>query len=354
MNVVSRAPLVPSGSLSTCTRMSAPSPHELADAVGARLRRSAPSGVRRLHDVGDVQERGALEADVDEGGLHAGQHARHAALVQVAGEAAPAGALDEQLLQHAVLEQRRARFARADVDDHLGGHAADPSGKQPRDAAQQFPGLEQRQAHDAGVAAGNVADEDRRAALHRVAAGLVGRLAGAPVPVHLGRVSSRIVTLAAADARCGAARVQHRDRRVDLVRAAREPLRAWRRLRRVGRLAEDLAFERHGRVGRQHRQAPVRRQAAPRAREPWPRPAAARRPRAPRPAARTRRAPRAGPRGQCRSAAAARCDAARRRRAGSSGGIMQAFSRRRPWPRGCAPPTSELLIRQTCSARCIG
>ena len=35
-----------------------------------------------------------------------------------------AGALDEELLQHAVLEQGRPRFARTDVDDHFGGHGA--------------------------------------------------------------------------------------------------------------------------------------------------------------------------------------------------------------------------------------
>ena len=95
---------------------------ELADVVGAR-RVARAFGVGRLHDVGDVQERRALEPDVDERGLHARQHARHAALVEVAGEAAPARALDEQLLQHAVLEQRRARLARAHVDEHLRGHA---------------------------------------------------------------------------------------------------------------------------------------------------------------------------------------------------------------------------------------
>ena len=91
--------------------------------LSVRDRVARALGVGGLHDVGDVQEGRALEPDVDERRLHARQHARHAALVEVAGEAEPAGALDEQLLQHAVLEQRRARLARADVDDHLGGHA---------------------------------------------------------------------------------------------------------------------------------------------------------------------------------------------------------------------------------------
>ena len=80
-------------------------------------------GVGRLHDVGHVQECRALETDVDEGRLHAGQYARDTAFVQVAGQAHAACALDEEFLQHAVLEQRRTRLARADVDDHLRGHA---------------------------------------------------------------------------------------------------------------------------------------------------------------------------------------------------------------------------------------
>ena len=96
---------------------------ELADVLGARFARRA-FGIRRLHDVGDVQERRALEADVDEGRLHAGQHARHAPLVDVADEAEAARPLDEDLLQHAVLDQRRAGFARADVDEDFRGHGA--------------------------------------------------------------------------------------------------------------------------------------------------------------------------------------------------------------------------------------
>ena len=95
--VVRRAPLVPMGSLTTCTRMSSPSLTRRRMSSTLLRRRSAcfPGTVRG--DVGGVQECGALQAHVDERGLHAGQHALHAALVEIADDAAPAVPLDEQL-----------------------------------------------------------------------------------------------------------------------------------------------------------------------------------------------------------------------------------------------------------------
>lgn len=122
MNVVRRAPFVPR-ILQHLHQDVAALADEFADVLGARFFARA-FGVRRLHDVGDVQERGALEADVDEGRLHAWQDPRHAPLVQVAGEAHATRPLDEELLQHSVLEQGRAGLARADVDDHFRGHGA--------------------------------------------------------------------------------------------------------------------------------------------------------------------------------------------------------------------------------------
>src|SRR5690606_38294146 len=74
-------------------------------------------------DIRDVQERRALEADVDERGLHAGQHARYASLVDVADQASPIRTLDHDLLQHAVLDERRADLARRDVDQDFLFHA---------------------------------------------------------------------------------------------------------------------------------------------------------------------------------------------------------------------------------------
>src|SRR5690606_17352923 len=69
-----------------------------------------------------VQERGPLQADLDERGLHAGHDPLHAALVDVAHHAAPPAALDVQLLQHAVLDHGHSRLARGDVDQDLFRH----------------------------------------------------------------------------------------------------------------------------------------------------------------------------------------------------------------------------------------
>ncbi len=69
-----------------------------------------------------MQEAGAREADLEERRLHAGQHARDAALVQVADQPAPAGTLDDHLLQGALVEQRGARLARRDVDQYFHAH----------------------------------------------------------------------------------------------------------------------------------------------------------------------------------------------------------------------------------------
>ncbi len=60
----------------------------------------------RLPEVGHVKEGGALQADVDEGGLHARQHARDLAQVDVAGQPAGGGALEVELLHDARLHER--------------------------------------------------------------------------------------------------------------------------------------------------------------------------------------------------------------------------------------------------------
>ena len=73
----------------------------------------------RVDDLGDVQERVALEADVNEGGLHAGQHLRDPALVDVADHAALTLALDEDLDDLIVLEDGDTRVVVARGDDHL-------------------------------------------------------------------------------------------------------------------------------------------------------------------------------------------------------------------------------------------
>ena len=75
-----------------------------------------------LPDVGDVQERRALEADLDEGALHSRQHARDAAEADVADEAPRAGALHVELLHDALLEHRDAGFLRSYVDEDFMRH----------------------------------------------------------------------------------------------------------------------------------------------------------------------------------------------------------------------------------------
>ena len=69
--------------------------------------------------VGNVQKGGPLEADVDEGGLHAGQHARDLAGVDVADATALEFALEVQFLHRAVLDDGDARFLRCPVDEDV-------------------------------------------------------------------------------------------------------------------------------------------------------------------------------------------------------------------------------------------
>ncbi len=73
-------------------------------------------------DVGDVQEGGPVEADVDEGRLHPGQDARDAPEVDVAHQPAAARTLDVQFLHHTLLHDRDARFLGRDVDEDLFRH----------------------------------------------------------------------------------------------------------------------------------------------------------------------------------------------------------------------------------------
>ena len=75
------------------------------------------------YDVGDVEEAVALETEVNERRLHAGQHFRHPALVEIADDAALMLAFDEDLGNLIVLEDRDPCFVGARGDDHLLGHA---------------------------------------------------------------------------------------------------------------------------------------------------------------------------------------------------------------------------------------
>src|SRR3546814_10061697 len=73
-----------------------------------------------------MEERGAVQADLDERRLHPRHHPLHIALVDVADHAARPAALDVQLLQHPVLDHRDAGFARGDVDQDFLAHAGIP------------------------------------------------------------------------------------------------------------------------------------------------------------------------------------------------------------------------------------
>ena len=110
---VRRAPLVPSGSLATWTTISWPSFRSSSIFGWGRARGPSPPpspGVARrpprrpiealefldrVDDIRDVQEAVALEADVNERALHAGQHFRDPALVDVADDSSMPLALDE-------------------------------------------------------------------------------------------------------------------------------------------------------------------------------------------------------------------------------------------------------------------
>src|SRR3954469_9434 len=79
---------------------------------------------RRANDIGGVQERGAIETDLDEHGLHTGHDALHAALVHVADVAALRCALDVDLLQHAIFDNGHPRLTRCDINQDFLAHTS--------------------------------------------------------------------------------------------------------------------------------------------------------------------------------------------------------------------------------------
>jgi len=72
-----------------------------------------------LPDIGHMQEGSTLQADIDEGGLHAGQHARDLAQIDVADESPLQRALHVQLLHGTILDNRHPRFLRRPVDQNI-------------------------------------------------------------------------------------------------------------------------------------------------------------------------------------------------------------------------------------------
>ena len=100
----------------------------------ARAPKSNASYVAIKEATRDVQERGTLQADVDERRLHAGQHSRHAPGVETADQAAARGALDQQLLNHPRGNDGDARFLGTDVNEDF-FHASFPGARRFRTAA---------------------------------------------------------------------------------------------------------------------------------------------------------------------------------------------------------------------------
>ena len=80
-------------------------------------------------EVGDVQEAGLFESDIDERRLHPGQHARDFALIEVADQPLALVALQVELAQYAVFEHRHAHFKRGCVDYNFALHRSNfPNG----------------------------------------------------------------------------------------------------------------------------------------------------------------------------------------------------------------------------------
>src|SRR6266700_4385653 len=111
--------------------------HEQRLALGEdfldRLAGRAVDALPLLPDVCDVQERGALEADLDESRLHSRQDARDFPHVDVSDQAPARRALDVQLLRHARLHHGDASLLRRAVDQDVlrhtrAGPAAGPRG----------------------------------------------------------------------------------------------------------------------------------------------------------------------------------------------------------------------------------
>ena len=95
--------------------------NQVAD-VGGPGRGGFALGVGGADDVRGVQKGGAGQADVDKGGLHAGQYPRDPALVEIAHQAPAVGALDHYFLERAVFQQGHPGFTGRDVDQYFLAH----------------------------------------------------------------------------------------------------------------------------------------------------------------------------------------------------------------------------------------
>ena len=82
--------------------------------------------LHRIDHIVDVEEAVALEPDVDEGGLHAGEDLRDPALVDVADNPALPLAFDEHFGHEVVFENGHHGLVAIGGDDHLLVHCHEP------------------------------------------------------------------------------------------------------------------------------------------------------------------------------------------------------------------------------------
>src|SRR5438105_15722068 len=190
MKVLSRAPLVPIGSLMTCTRTSSPAlTRRRMSSTGGALVSGAPTTV-------SAAALPAMSA--------ACRNAVRSRPISTNAACMPGSTRDTRPLYRLLTSPRRLErsmwiscttpFSRMAARDSRGAmltrismlNASDSGMRLVRPVRnarfrEQLRRLEERQAHDAGVTPGEVFDEQRAAPLDRVAAGLVAPLAGAPV-----------------------------------------------------------------------------------------------------------------------------------------------------------------------------
>ena len=76
-----------------------------------------------FHNIHNVQKRRPLQAHVHKRALHSGQHAAHNAQINIAHQAMLAVALNMQLANIVLFQNRHARFLRRDVHQHRFGRA---------------------------------------------------------------------------------------------------------------------------------------------------------------------------------------------------------------------------------------
>jgi hypothetical protein len=105
--------------------------------------------VDAAHEVCNMQKRSAVQADVNEGGLHAGQDPHHLTQVDITDKAPLERALHVQLLHSAVLHHGDPAFLGGPIDQNFLRHGDRLDSNFQTGSAQNLRTFVQRQAHDA-------------------------------------------------------------------------------------------------------------------------------------------------------------------------------------------------------------